>query len=164
MNVLFYICSLLLHWVLDFKGFTSPLGTDLPVCDSWIMEQVIWYHCTLTKWAGGFWPIFRRPKSTSLLISRGFFGRLPVSWGLTVTSEKNRSLRLEILMQTVQFSPSLLFLGHSVRVVQYKLVEQIKKVDLMSVPRGWGAYWHWWQILTQYGPKSFSMCFLLAFP
>lgn len=39
MNVLFYICSLSLHWVLDFKGFSSPLGTDLPVCNSWIMEQ-----------------------------------------------------------------------------------------------------------------------------
>lgn len=36
-------------------------------------------------------------------------------------------------MQIVQFSPFLLFLGHSVRVVQYKLVEQTEKVDLMFV-------------------------------
>lgn len=55
---------------LDFKGFPSPLGTDLPVCDSWILEQTIWYHCTLPKWPGGFWPGVRRPKSPSVTIQR----------------------------------------------------------------------------------------------
>lgn len=39
MNVLFYICSFLLHWMLDYEGFTSALGTDLPVSDSWMMGQ-----------------------------------------------------------------------------------------------------------------------------
>lgn len=39
-------------------------------------------------------------------------------------------------MQAVQFSPFLIFLGHSVSIVQYKLVEQIKKENLMSVPQG----------------------------
>lgn len=70
---------------------------------------------------------YLKDQNLPLLISRGVFGHLSVSWGLTVTSEKNISLGLEILMQTVQFSPFLLFLAHSVRVVQYKLVEHTKK-------------------------------------
>lgn len=80
MNVLFYICSLSLHWVLDFKGFTSPLGTDLPVCDGWIMEQTrssdTIAHLKNELVVSGQ---YLKDQNLPLLISRGVFGHLSVS-------------------------------------------------------------------------------------